>query len=194
MAEKLQLEKGEMIQNPELIKQALFFARNFDKLDRRRKSVIRPQDRRNIERNKRIMNIVKRLKDLEEDLIAKKDPLSLENVKSNVRHIMEGKKGSFTGSLKIGFENDEIVVVDLVPLETDEDLSEIEIPNRKFHVLLGAIDDPDNADEEELMLAEGIPKEKIMKAVEMNAEKIIKTPFLRLDGSIDYKITAYLKQ
>jgi len=182
-----------MAKSPELLKQALYLAKNFTKLDRRKKSAPRTKDRRNIERNKKIVGIVERLTNLEEDLIAKKNPLSMENVKSNVRQIMDGKKGSFTGSLKVGFESDKIVAVELVPVETEEDLSEVEILNDKFQDILNSIEDPKKASEEDLKLAEGIPKEKIIKAMEINAEKIIKTPFLRLDGSLEYKITASLK-
>jgi len=182
-----------MVQNPELLKQAFFLAKNFEKLERRKKHTTRPKDRRDIQRNQKIGAIVRRLRNLEEDLIARKNPLSLENVKSQMRHVLEGKEGAFTGALKVGFENDSIVEVELVPVETEEDFSEVIITSDKFQDIINALDNPDKATEEDLKLSEGIPKEKIAKAVEMNAEKIIKTPFLKLDGTIEYKITASLK-
>ena len=198
LAEKLQLEKGGVVHNPELIKQAFLLLRTFEKLDRRKKpaqkldSPIR--ERRDLRTNERVLEIIKRLKNLEEDLIAKKNPLSIENIKSTMRAVMEGKKGSFTGRLKIGFEDNKIVLVELIPLETEEDLSEIIIQKDRFQDILKAIDHPEEATEEELKMAEGIEREKIIKAIELDAEQIIKTPFLKIDGTINYKITATLKE
>ncbi|RKY85209.1 hypothetical protein DRQ09_07580 [candidate division KSB1 bacterium] len=198
LAEKLQLERGGVVHNPELIKQAFLLLRTFEKLDRRKKpaqkfdSPIR--ERRDLRTNERVLEIIKRLKNLEEDLIAKKNPLSIENIKSTMRAVMEGKKGSFTGRLKIGFEDNKIVLVELIPLETEEDLSEIIIQKDRFQDILKAIDHPEEATEEELKMAEGIEREKIIKAIELDAEQIIKTPFLKIDGTINYKITATLKE
>ena len=197
LSDKLLTEKGELIKEPELLKQAIILMKNFDKLNRRKKISPRyeaaARNRRDIHKNEKIETIIQNLRNLEEDLIAKRNPLSMENVRANMRHVLDGQMGYFTGKLKIGIENNSIVEVELVPLETEEDLSEVTIPKERFNEMLDALQNPKNANPESKKLAEGIPIEKLERAIELKAEKIIKTPFLKLDGSVEYKITASLE-
>ncbi|RKY87071.1 hypothetical protein DRQ09_05085 [candidate division KSB1 bacterium] len=119
---------------------------------------------------------------------------SPEKVEEIVNSIIKGEKPHYTGTVEVEFEDNNIISISENPVKIDEEVKEQLIDKTKFQSILDYFENPLNAEPEIVLLAEGLSKEKIQKAIELKAEHIIKKPIVKLDGTIEYNIVASVKE
>ena len=115
---------------------------------------------------------------------------SPDKIKKRLEELCDSGKGYFTGYVKIAIEMNEILELSEEPTQSKAEIKDKSIPQSKFEDLKKYYESPLDCDEETRNLAEGLPKEKFEKALELNAESIIKKPCLKLNGSVVYKFLA----
>ena len=119
---------------------------------------------------------------------------SPKKVEETVKNILEGKKDNFTGYIEIEFEDNHLMGINELPVEIDESVKKVIIHKSKFKAIVEFFENPLDATKEISDLAEGIPKEKVLKAIELGAENIIKSPSIKLDGTVEYSISASVNE
>ncbi len=96
----------------------------------------------------------------------------------------------FTGTIDVDFEDNIILDINVSRVTPKVELKKVTIHKSKFEKLLESYDDSSLLDDELKHYQDGLPKEKVEKAIRIKAENIFKEPFLKLDGSIVYDLTA----
>jgi len=115
---------------------------------------------------------------------------SPEKVKDLLEVLCDSSRRIYTGNVKIMIEMNEIVGYTEEPVKPEKELKDIIITRDKFEEITKYFESPEKSNEEIKQMVKGLSKEKFLKAMELDADTIVKKPILKLDGTVEYKFIA----